>query len=74
MFATVNEKIRQERLTVCSSCTEYITRLRSCKQCGCYMPAKATFLKSVCPLDKWTESSPQTDIISLLEQEITKHW
>jgi ribosomal protein L32 len=75
MFATVDEKTRQDRLTICNECSEYVSRLRSCKQCGCYMPAKATFLKSECPLDKWKDKSPQsTDLISFLESEITKHW
>ena len=74
MFATVDEKTRQDRLSVCKECSEYVSRLRSCKQCGCYTPAKVTFLKSQCPLDKWNLTAPTIDIISLLEQEITKHW
>jgi ribosomal protein L32 len=74
MFKTVSEQVKQERLDICKGCDEFSSALRSCKQCGCYMPAKAMFANSTCPLNKWAESEPGTDLINKLEEMILASW
>lgn len=42
----------EHRMATCASC-EYFTRLRRCKQCGCFMDAKTKLAIAKCPIDKW---------------------
>jgi len=39
------------RLEICGTCSEY--KDCKCSQCGCFMPFKARFQVSICPLNKW---------------------
>jgi hypothetical protein len=41
------------RLDTCRSCDSFQKHLRMCKECGCFMPAKARALNSTCPRNKW---------------------
>lgn len=53
-LATGKEKeLMVKRLTICSDCDEIETSILTCKKCGCYLPAKASNPKQVCPLKKW---------------------
>ena len=74
MLKTVSEQVKQERLNICKTCPEYSLALRTCKQCGCYMPAKSMFASSSCPLSHWTESEAGTDLINKLEEMILASW
>jgi hypothetical protein len=74
MFKTVNHEVKTQRLAICATCTEFNTRFSSCKQCGCYMPAKATFAISECPLEKWGTSPAGTDLINKIEELILESW
>jgi hypothetical protein len=40
------------RLAVCGGCERFIAP-NSCAVCGCNLSAKASWLDSACPLDKW---------------------
>ena len=74
MFKTVNQQVKSSRLAVCENCDEFSKRFSSCKQCGCYMPAKATFAISECPLGKWSNSPAGTDLINKIEEMILESW
>lgn len=47
------EIIAKERIRICvEECTE-LSEINTCKQCGCYIPAKCRSQQSRCPLNKW---------------------
>lgn len=74
MFKTVNQQVKLDRLAICETCTEFSSRFSSCKQCGCYMPAKATFAVSTCPLGKWDSAPAGQDLINKIEEMILESW
>lgn len=74
MLKTVSEQVKQERLTICKSCDRYSSALRTCKECGCYMPAKAMFAATNCPINKWQEAEAGTDLINKIEEMILASW
>jgi hypothetical protein len=74
MFKTVNQQVKLDRLAVCNTCEEFSKRFSSCKQCGCYMPAKATFAVSTCPLEKWSSAPAGQDLINKIEEMILESW
>ena len=41
------------RMDICKECDRYNSKVKSCKECGCFMPAKVLLKKSFCPLLKW---------------------
>jgi hypothetical protein len=45
------EKLAKDRIKLCVGCDEF-TKLKTCKNCGCYMPAKVRSIKSKCNLNK----------------------
>jgi hypothetical protein len=45
--------VARERYTICKSCDEFNNILKTCKQCGCFMPAKSTVAYASCPINKW---------------------
>jgi hypothetical protein len=47
--------VYKERLAVCKTCDFYAKAAHMCKDCGCFMPAKAKIAKLRCPKDKWIE-------------------
>ena len=46
------KKLAQDRIEVCVKC-ENFTPVRTCTQCGCFMPAKTKVTTAVCPINKW---------------------
>ena len=42
----------KERMAICTSC-EHLTKIKTCKLCGCFMPAKATIPFAACTAGKW---------------------
>lgn len=40
------------RFDICNSC-DNLTKLNTCKHCGCYMPAKVLVNNATCPDNKW---------------------
>jgi len=51
----VTDEVQRERMLVCRSCDKYDELQNSCKECGCYLPAKTKVILDSCPLGKWTE-------------------
>jgi hypothetical protein len=74
MFATVDESIKEQRLLICYSCDSFKNKLQTCNECKCYMPAKALFAETECPIGKWTKSDPGESIINSLEKSILNLW
>lgn len=48
------EEIAKKRIAICvkNKCGKF-TPKKTCKVCGCYMPAKVRSKNSNCPLKKW---------------------
>jgi hypothetical protein len=74
MFQTVDESVKQNRLEICNSCDSLIAKLQMCKECGCYMPAKAMFASVSCPINKWPTAEAGTSIINSLEESMLNLW
>lgn len=47
-----SKEVAAERLSICNGC-EFL-KLKICKQCGCFMPAKTKLAKAECPIGKWS--------------------
>lgn len=45
------EKEAIRRVTICSECKSNVNNV--CKQCNCWIPAKARSLVENCPISKW---------------------
>jgi len=41
------------RVEICADCSS--NRNTICKQCGCWIPAKARSMIEACPINKWNE-------------------
>lgn len=48
------------RLKICKGCDQ-LNPLWQCKTCLCFMPAKARFANSYCPLQKWGRSDKRSE-------------
>ena len=44
-----------DRYNTCKECDSFFKRIRVCKECLCYMPAKVMWNLATCPLDKWSK-------------------
>jgi hypothetical protein len=74
MLKTVSEQVKLDRLEICKNCELFSQQLKTCKSCGCYMPAKAMFAASTCPQEKWTTAEPGKDLINKIEEMILNSW
>ena len=74
MFKTVSQDIRRERLSTCQPCEYFNASANTCKKCGCYMPAKASFAQSSCPAGKWNKETHGNSLINTIEESILKMW
>jgi hypothetical protein len=45
-------ELANQRVAICDSC-EYLTGIRNCKKCGCFIDAKAKLKGASCPMGKW---------------------
>lgn len=74
MFKTVSEEVRHQRLAVCKTCNDFRSKSKTCRQCGCFVPAKVIFAGTDCPIGLWTESEPGKDLINILDEMILESW
>lgn len=74
MLKTVDEEVKLGRLAICNDCDNLNKIINTCKQCGCYMPAKAMFADSECPDKKWTTSPAGQNLINKIEEMILDSW
>ena len=74
MLKTVSEEVKLFRLSICNNCNNFNQPVKICKECGCYMPAKAMFANSACPESKWQNAEPGQNLINKLEEMILDSW
>lgn len=46
-------KVSKKRLKICKKCEHFIPARCKCEKCGCFMDYKTFFLDSSCPIGKW---------------------
>jgi ribosomal protein L32 len=56
-FRPVNNSVRQERLDICKKCELYQESNKTCKECGCYLEIKTSWVSESCPEGKWGPES-----------------
>ena len=49
----IDLKLAGNRMEICLICERYDSKLKQCKECSCFMPAKTILIAMKCPLDKW---------------------
>lgn len=62
------------RYEICTVCDKFNSTFKTCKECGCFMPAKTLVPGSRCPLDKWngdTVEPPPTNKQTTIKQNTT---
>lgn len=52
-LAEASESEKARRLAVCRACPSFDATESRCRECGCYMEAKAGWESGTCPLGKW---------------------
>lgn len=57
----VSDEVYNERTKICSECDHFDPEQNRCKECGCFIPAKAKMILDGCPLSKWTEDKDSWD-------------
>ena len=43
----------RQRMDICRSCDRLNNITKTCKECGCFMPAKTKIPGEACPIGKW---------------------
>jgi hypothetical protein len=51
----VSKEQASARMAVCNDCNSYNRTLHTCRQCGCFMPAKSWLKGAKCPSDLWPD-------------------
>jgi len=74
MLKTVSESVKQLRMAICESCDDLNKTVKTCKKCGCFMPAKTKFAKASCPVKKWSVSEPGDELVNKIDDAILKSW
>ena len=46
-------KDSSDRYDTCKSCDRFNKYLKTCKECGCFMPLKVKLKNAYCPINKW---------------------
>jgi hypothetical protein len=49
----VPSDVARERYAICKGCVEFNNILKTCRKCGCFMPAKSKIIFAACPEGKW---------------------
>ena len=49
----VTRDYARQRIAICMSCDRFSKYTKSCKECGCFMPAKTKLKGNSCPIGKW---------------------
>lgn len=53
MLRGKNNELSKTRSAICSPCQHKDKRLNSCKECGCFLPAKTRVDDAQCPFGYW---------------------
>ena len=69
----VSDEIYAERVKICRSCEKINELENTCRECGCYIPAKAKVILDSCPLKKWdADKSGWEDKFAEIQKNIDK--
>jgi len=49
----VSEQKKDQRLSICNSCSQFNKESKRCYMCGCFMEHKIKFKSANCPISKW---------------------
>jgi len=52
------EKVYNDRISICSDCPQFDSVLTRCKDCGCFLYIKARLNSAKCPQNKWIKHEP----------------
>jgi hypothetical protein len=74
MLKTVSEETKLFRMAICNSCEDLVPTVKTCKRCGCFMPAKTTFAGASCPVKRWDKAEPGESLINTIEEKILDTW
>ena len=58
----------KKRYEICKSCEDF-SPIKTCKKCGCFMPAKVRIANASCPVRKWEESTIDIHVKSVYDVE-----
>ncbi len=47
------EEVGKQRMLICMRCDQYSKLNKTCRVCGCFMPAKVRLKNRNCPVQKW---------------------
>lgn len=48
-----SEEESDARYSLCKACPKFNPGVKTCQECGCFMPAKTRLKLATCPLGKW---------------------
>jgi len=49
----ISDEIAGSRYTICKQCPKFNQGVKTCQECGCFMPAKTKLDGATCPIGKW---------------------
>lgn len=49
----MKKKSHKERMEICKKCPKYRKLIKTCKECGCFMPLKTRIRWAECPDGLW---------------------
>ena len=49
----VPDVVYEHRINICLDCPRLFSATMQCKECGCFLKAKAQLESAACPLEKW---------------------
>lgn len=48
-----SSEVKKERYHLCKSCDRFNNTVKTCNECGCFMPMKTLMVREKCPIGKW---------------------
>jgi hypothetical protein len=48
-----SEEKSESRYLICKICDKFNKVVKTCQECGCFMPGKTKLEQAVCPMGKW---------------------
>ena len=70
-FKNVSDENFNKRMAVCQTCDRFDEKKVRCRECGCFLKAKARQAAATCPLDKW-DKDENGNQISVVEEPTKK--
>jgi hypothetical protein len=57
----IDQKIADQRFSICLECPRLIKKTKQCRECGCFMELKTKLYNAYCPIGKWGEIERNTN-------------